>query len=219
MNDLRFTSELISTADETMLMNFPLKEYLCGNDYVEVPVTNIMPGQPFQVCISSLSADAHVKSLRSVYTKNGLDSTLNIPLVGGDSIPTSVQTGLQCADCKCRLNTIAYPRFVEKTYENGEVDDISNSSKLVGTAILELATSRRRTQSGDAGTITTSFDVGLNLATLPPPNISSASCWLVSSWFTSPTAVIFGCLYLFQMYASVVICEGRGAQRRLAALM
>ena len=188
MGNIQFTGEVVSTADEVLMVEFPLNRVSCDDNNNVAAVTNIFPGQPIQVCISSKSTQARVVNLRSVYIENSVDVGLKIPLVNANSGVANAQTTLNCAQGVCNLKTIAFARLFEWPHPDGSVTDISSTSKITGTAMLAL-TSRRRNlnEEESGGTAVSGFDWHLDLAHPPPPSAAPPPLITV-------TVAILGCV-------------------------
>ena len=194
IDDLQFEPEAASVVDEDVLVDFPLDIYPCDDSNRALPIVNIFPGQDVQVCISSGSDEARVVDLRSVRMDNSEDEDLQIPLVNANSDVASQQAVLNCgSDGICNLKTVAYARLFEKPMEDGSILDISATSKMTGTAILELVSSGRRLQQGNSAASATGFETDIDLATPPPADSSAAS--LVHSLIVAGAAVV-GCLMM-----------------------
>lgn len=194
MDGLEFEPEVVTTVDEDVLVDFPLNIYPCDDSNTEVPIVDIFPGDEVQVCISSGSDEARVVDLRSVRIHNSEDEDLEIPLIDAKSEVASQQAALNCgAGGICNVKTIAYARLFEKPFEDGTVLDISATSKMSGTAILELVSSGRRLQQGENSPGSAGFETDIDLAT-PPPAESDASL-LVHSLTMAGVAVV-GCLMM-----------------------
>lgn len=195
IDDLQFEPEAASEVDEDVLVDFPLDIYPCDDSNRALPIVNIFPGQDVQVCISSGSDEARVVGLRSARLDNSEEEDLQIPLINAKSDVASQQAVLNCgSDGICNLKTVAYARLFEKPMEDGSVLDISATSKINGTAILELVSSGRRLQQGDSAAGATGFEADIDLATPPPADSGAESvvhllivagaavigCWMIA---------------------------------------
>lgn len=174
IDDLQFEPEAVSNFDENLLVDFPLDIYPCDDSNTALPIANIFPGQEIQVCVTTSADEAKVVNLRSVRLDNSEDEDLQIPLVNANSDVASQQAVLDCGtDGVCNLKTIAYARLFEKPMEDGSIIDISATSKMSGTAILELVSSGRLLQTESSSSGSTGFETDVELAT--PPRMASGS--------------------------------------------
>ena len=174
--NINFEDEETTIANEMLLVDFPLNKFSCNDSFRSEATANILPGQKIQFCISSGSPKARAVSLRSVRIENSEDPDLSIPLVDSMSKEANSHTVLKCANGICNLKTIAFARLFEKPYPDGKVEDISSTSKIVGTVMLELTTSRRRNlfEEASGDTAAADFDFSLDLARPPPPSSTSS---------------------------------------------
>lgn len=191
IGNIKFEDEEVTIASEMLLVNFPLNRFSCNDSFNPEATANILPGQKIQFCISSGSSEARTVSLRSVRIENSEDPDLSIPLVDSTSNEANSHTFLNCANGICNLKTIAFARLFEKPYPDGTVKDISSTSKIVGTVMLELVPGRRNlSEEAPGDTAATGFDFSLPLAR-PPPSSSSSSLLSLS---TIGAALVGACM-------------------------